>query len=213
MILSPEAARVLGCLIEKSQATPEYYPMTLNALVAACNQKSSRDPVVEYTAEEVEEALAQLRDRALCAFITGEGRVRKYSHRCGENGLELRPGQQAALSLILLRGPQTIGEVKNRAGRQYEFASLEEAQEVIEALGQSEPPLAAQAPRQAGQKEVRYRHLLFAYDEEHEAAAPMAAASTSLRNEVEELKGQLAETQQRLAALEEIVAKMQADLY
>src|SRR5262245_20948436 len=150
MFLSPEAARVFGCLIEKSQATPEYYPMTLNALVAACNQKTSRDPVVEYTGEEVQEALAQLREQGLCAFVSGEGRVMKFTHRSGDGGLELSAAQQAALSLMLLRGPQTIGEIKNRSGRQYEFASLEEVQEVMNTLLNREAPLAEQAPRQAG---------------------------------------------------------------
>ncbi len=212
MTLSPEEARVLGCLIEKSQATPEYYPMTLNALVAACNQKNSRDPVVDYSSEEVEDALAQLRDKRLCAFVSGEGRVLKYSHRCGDNGLALSPAQQAALSLMLLRGPQTLGEIKNRSGRQYEFASLEEVQEVVNALSSRAPGLAEQAPRQAGQKEVRYRHLFSEYDGETEVAAPVAASS-SLRTEVEELKSKLAEMQTRLQSLEELVAKLKADLY
>lgn len=211
-LLSPEEARVLGCLIEKSQATPEYYPLTLNALVSACNQKTSRDPVVEYTSEEVEEALRHLREKNLCAFVAGEGRVLKYTHRCGESGLGLSPAQQAALSLMLLRGPQTIGEIKNRSGRQHEFASLEEVQEVIAALMGREPSLAEQAPRQPGQKEVRYRHLFFEYESENETASNVTAAS-SLRHEVEELKGMLAEMQMRLKSLEETVAKMKADLY
>ncbi len=212
ILLSPEEARVLGCLIEKSQATPEYYPLTLNALVAACNQKTSRDPVVDYTSEEVEEALRHLRDKNLCAFVAGEGRVLKYAHRCGDNGLGLSPAEQAALSLMLLRGPQTIGEIKNRSGRQHEFASLEEVQEVVAALMGREPSLAEQAPRQPGQKEVRYRHLFFEYENEIETASPVAA-SPSLRHEVEELKDTLAEMQTRLNNLEETVAKMKADLY
>lgn len=210
--LSSEEARVLGCLIEKSQATPEYYPLTLNALIAACNQKTSRDPVVDYTSEEVEEALRHLREKNLCAFVAGEGRVLKYAHRCGDNGLGLSPAQQATLSLMLLRGPQTIGEIKNRSGRQHEFASLEEVQEVVNALMEREPSLAEQAPRQPGQKEVRYRHLFFEYENENETAS-IVAASPSLRHEVEELKGIMAEMQTRLRSLEETVAKMKADLY
>ncbi len=212
MTLSPEAARVLGCLIEKSQATPEYYPMTLNALVAACNQKSSRDPIVDYSDEEVEDALGQLRDQGLCTFISGEGRVMKYAHRGGENGLELSASQQAALSLMLLRGPQTLGEIKNRSGRQYEFASLEEAQEVLHTLINRQPPLAEQAQRQAGHKEVRYRHLLFEYAEATEATAN-EQASTSLRDEIGELKSMLSVMRERMEKLEAIVAKMKADLY
>jgi uncharacterized protein YceH (UPF0502 family) len=212
MFLSPEAARVLGCLIEKSQATPEYYPMSLNALVAACNQKTSRDPVVEYGEEEVEEALVQLRDKGLCAFVSGEGRVMKYAHRGGDSGLALSAAQLAALSLMLLRGAQTIGEIKNRAGRQHEFASLEEVQDIVNTLISREPSLAEQAPRQTGQKEVRYRHLLFEHGENVEAILP-SAASFSLREEVEELKHKLAEMQKRVERLEEITAKLKADLY
>lgn len=212
ILLSPEEARVLGCLIEKSQATPEYYPLTLNALVAACNQKTSRDPVVEYTSEEVEEALRHLREKNLCAFVAGEGRVLKYAHRCGDNGLGLSPAEQAALSLMLLRGPQTIGEIKNRSGRQHEFASLEEVQDVVNALIEREPSLAEQAPRQPGQKEVRYRHLFFEYENENETASPVVAPS-SLRHEVEELRNMVAEMQTRLRSLEETVVKMKADLY
>jgi uncharacterized protein YceH (UPF0502 family) len=211
MTLSPEAARLLGCLIEKSQATPEYYPMTLNALVAACNQKNSRDPVVDFSDEEVDDALKQLRDQGLCAFVSGEGRVMKYAHRCGEGGLELSPAQQAALSLMLLRGPQTPGEIKNRSGRQYDFGSLEEVQEVVNTLINRDPSLAEQSPRQPGQKEVRYRHLFFEHVDGAEEAA--AAATSSLRAEVAELKSKQAQTQMRLERLEEIVAKMKADLY
>lgn len=212
MTLSAEESRVLGCLIEKSQATPEYYPMTLNALTAACNQKNSREPVVEYSNEEVEGALEQLRDKGLCAFVSGEGRVRKYAHRCGDNGLRLSQAQQAALSLMLLRGPQTPGEIKNRAGRQCEFNSLEEVQEVLDSLLRREPPLAEQAPRQPGQKEVRYRHSFFDYGGEDKTAAA-APASSSLREEMEELKNRLAEMGARLEKLEEAMAKLKTDLY
>lgn len=187
MHLSLEAARVFGCLIEKSQATPEYYPMTLNALVAACNQKTSRDPIVEYGSDEVQAALGELKEKGLCAFVSGDGRVMKYVHRGGDNGLAFSPAQLAALSLILLRGPQTIGEIKARAGRQYEFATLEEAQEVIDSLEERTPALLEQAPRQAGQKETRYRHLFFQYAEES-AEPAKDIASSSLRVEVETLK-------------------------
>lgn len=212
MFLSPEAARVFGCLIEKSQATPEYYPMTLNALVAACNQKTSRDPIVEYGSDEVEEALRELREKNLCAFVSGDGRVLKYAQRGGENGLDLSPAQLAALSLILLRGPQTVGEIKARAGRQHEFASLEEAQEVIESLEDRTPALLEQAPRQAGQKETRYRHLFFEYAEAAEVVAK-EGASSSLRVEVETLKQLVSVMQERLEALEKELGQIKADLY
>lgn len=209
-LLSPEEARVLGCLIEKSQATPEYYPLTLNALVAACNQKTSRDPVVDYTSEEVEEALRHLRDKNLCAFVAGEGRVLKYAHRCGDNGLGLSPAEQAALSLMLLRGPQTIGEIKNRSGRQHEFASLEEVQEVIAALMGREPSLAEQAPRQPGQKEVRYRHLFFNYENKTEDGEG-TKIGVSLRVEVDELKQIVQSLQKENMQLREKLARLEED--
>lgn len=205
MLLSAEEARVFGCLIEKSQATPEYYPMTLNALVAACNQKTSREPVVEYTSEEVEAALAGLKEKGLCAFVSGDGRVMKYAHRGGENGLELSPAQLAALSILLLRGPQTVGEIKGRTERQHEFSTLEEVEQTIESLMSGEERFVEKAPRRAGQKEDRYRHLFFAYHDEAEEA-PEASGAPSLRDEIEAMK-------RRIAALETEIEKIKKDLY
>ncbi len=216
--LSPKEIRVLGCLVEKSQATPEYYPMTLNALVAACNQKSSRDPVVQYEAEEVEEALAGLREKGWCAFVRGEGRVVKYAHRAGDNGVGLSNAQRAALSLLLLRGPQTLGEIKSRALRQHEFKTLEEVEETLASLQQREPPLVEAAARQPGQKEERYRHCLGESPDHREPAE--SSAPLSLHAEVAELKAALARVQNenaqlhaRLARLEEDFAKLRNDLY
>jgi len=212
LLLSPEAARVFGCLIEKSQATPEYYPMTLNALVAASNQKTSREPIVEYGSDEVEAALTELKEKGLCAFVRGDGRVLKYAHRGGENGLDLSPAQLAALSIILLRGPQTVGEIKGRSGRQHEFASLEDVQEVIDSFEERTPALLEQAPRQAGQKETRYRHLFFEYAEESEESSK-DVASSSLRVEVETLKQLVSAMQERIEALEKELRQIKTDLY
>jgi len=205
MLLSAEEARVFGCLIEKSQATPEYYPMTLNALVAACNQKTSRDPVVEYSSEEVEVALAGLKEKGLCAFVSGGGRVMKYAHRGGENGLELSPAQLAALSILLLRGPQTIGEIKGRTERQHEFSTLEEVEQTLESLMSGDKCFAEKSPRRAGQKEDRCRHLFFAYHDEAEET-PETSGAPSLRDEMEAMK-------RRIAALEEEMEKIKRDLY
>jgi uncharacterized protein YceH (UPF0502 family) len=186
--------------------------MTLNGLCAACNQKTSRDPVVEYSAEEVEEALNELKEKSLCTFVSGDGRVMKYAHRGGENSLGLSQAQLAALSLILLRGPQTAGEIKGRAGRQYEFASLEEAQEVIDSLIARSPSLLEQAPRQAGQKETRYRHLFFEYAQESEAPAK-EVASSSLRVEMEGLKQLVGELRERIEVMEKELRQIKTDLY
>jgi len=205
MLLSPEEARVFGCLIEKSQATPEYYPMTLNALVVACNQKTSRDPVVEYSSDEVEDALRNLKQKGLCAFVSGEGRVMKYAHRGGENGLDLSTAQLAALSVMLLRGPQTVGEIKGRTERQYDFSTLEAVVLTLESLMAGEKRLVEKVSRRAGQKEDRYRHLFGAYAEET-AEGEEASGTTSLRAEVEEMK-------KRIVALEAEVAKIKKDLY
>lgn len=205
MLLSVEEARVFGCLIEKCQATPEYYPMTLNALVAACNQKTSRDPVVEYTSEEVEVALAGLKEKSLCAFVSGGGRVMKYVHRGGENGLELSSAQLAALSILLLRGPQTVGEIKGRTERQHEFSTLEEVEQTLANLMSGEKRFTEKAPRRAGQKEDRYRHLFFAYHDEVDET-PEASATPSLRDEMEAMK-------RRIAALEAEMEKIKKDLY
>jgi uncharacterized protein YceH (UPF0502 family) len=205
MFLSPEEVRVFGCLIEKSQATPEYYPMTLNALVAACNQKTSRDPVVEYSVDEVEDALRNLKQKGLCAFVSGEGRVMKYAHRGGENGLELSSQQLAVLSVLLLRGPQTVGEIKGRAERQFEFSSLAAVEQTLESLMAGEKHFAEKAPRRAGQKEDRYRHLFFVYQDESEENQE-ASGVPSLRAEIEEIK-------KRIAALETEIAKIKKDLY
>lgn len=206
MLLSLEEARVLGCLIEKSQATPEYYPMTLNALVAACNQKTSRDPVVEYSSDEVEDALRNLKQKGLCAFVSGEGRVVKYAHRGGENGLDLSTAQLAVVSVMLLRGPQTLGELKGRTERQFEFSSLEAVEQVLESLLAGEKHLVEKVPRRTGQKEERYRHLFFAYKKDETEASQEVSETPSLRAEMEEMK-------KRIVALEEEIAKIKKDLY
>ena len=205
MLLSNEEARVFGCLIEKSQATPEYYPMTLNALVAACNQKTSRDPVVEYSADEVEDALRSLKQKGLCSFVSGEGRVMKYAHRGGENGLDLSTAQLAALSVMLLRGPQTLGEIKGRTERQFEFSSLEAVEQTLASLLAEPNRLVEKAFRRAGQKEDRYRHLFFAYND-GASEVEETSGTSSLRAEMEEMK-------KRIIALEAEVAKIKRDLY
>lgn len=154
-------ARVLGALIEKEISTPEYYPLTLNSLAAACNQKNNRDPVVEFDEKALVRALDSLRLKQLARMVSGaDQRVPKYYHRAGETlGLE-RP----ALSLIcelLLRGPQTVGELRGHCSRLWEFAGLEEVEAGLQALMErQEGVLVARLPRQPGRKESRYAHLL-----------------------------------------------------
>jgi uncharacterized protein YceH (UPF0502 family) len=153
--------RVLGALVEKGITTPEYYPLSLNALKNACNQKSSRDPVVEYGETDVQKALERLREKHLVWFVSGqESRVTKYKHRLPE-ALDLSPEEVAALCVLILRGPQTAGEVKGRSERLHPFAGPAEVEAVLGGLAtREEQPLTARLPRQPGQKEPRYAHLL-----------------------------------------------------
>src|SRR6202451_1188044 len=136
--LHPTEVRVLGALLEKDQTTPEYYPLTLNALVNACNQKSSREPVVNYSEEIVTEALASLQHQGFALRISGAGhRVEKYGHRLGEK-LNLGRREMALLCVLMLRGPQTVGELRGRTERMHDFTDLEEVERVLATLERSE---------------------------------------------------------------------------
>jgi len=157
--LTPNEIRVLGCLVEKDLATPDYYPLSLNALTNACNQKSNREPVLELTESEVLEALDSLRRRGL-ALQSGEGgRVPKFGHNL-EAKLFLDRPDLAVLAELLLRGPQTLGELRTRAGRMHPFASMEEIEEVLREMADREDPLVRRLPRQPGRKESRFVQLL-----------------------------------------------------
>ncbi|MGA8026155.1 MAG: YceH family protein [Bryobacteraceae bacterium] len=159
-LLDPAEARVLGALIEKEATTPEYYPLSLNALVNACNQKSNREPVVEYDEDTVYDAVNRLREKKLALMITGSGRVNKYAQRISET-LNLGRRELAILCTLLLRGPQTLGEIKDRSERMFSFADLAETESVLEKLSESpEGGLVKKLARQPGQKEARYAHLL-----------------------------------------------------
>ncbi len=152
--------RVLGALIEKEATTPEYYPLSMNALVNACNQKSNRHPVVDYGEDDVADAILRLRAKKLAVTIIGNGRVNKYGQRISET-LNLGRRELAVLCTLLLRGPQTLGEIKDRSERIFAFADLEEAERTMERLAEwPETPLAKKLPRQPGQKEARYAQLL-----------------------------------------------------
>jgi uncharacterized protein YceH (UPF0502 family) len=153
-LLHPIEVRVLGALLEKDLTTPEYYPLTLNALQNACNQKSSREPIVNYDETTVAQGLELLRQKQLVLKVTGAGhRVEKYAHRLGET-LNLGRRELALLAVLMLRGPQTVGELRGRTERMHPFEDLEEVERVLEALAAREPdPLTAPAMR------GRWRHL------------------------------------------------------
>jgi uncharacterized protein len=156
LLLHPVEVRVLGSLLEKEITTPEYYPLSLNALVNACNQKSNRDPAVNFDDVTVERALLSLRDKGLLLSITAAGsRVQKYAHRISEK-LNLGRPELAILCELMLRGPQTLGELRTRAERMHRFDDLDQVQSVIDRL----PELIVKLDRRPGEKESRYSHLL-----------------------------------------------------
>jgi hypothetical protein len=195
--LHPVEVRVLGALLEKETTTPEYYPLTLNALVNACNQKSSREPVVNYDEDTVLQALSLLRNKGLAVKISGAGhRVEKYGHSLGEK-LNLRRPESALLQLLMLRGAQTVGELRGRSERMYEFTELEEVESCLEALAAREPePLVARMPR------GRWGHLLGGPPDLSEPAAaspgPSANLTPGLEARVEALEKEVAELKQTL---------------
>lgn len=192
--------RVLAALIEKAMTTPEYYPLTLNALTAACNQKSNRDPVMQLSEADIASALDSLRDKKLAWTVALAGsRTSKYRHSLSDV-LALTPPQTAVLCELMLRGPQTVGELRTRADRMSHFENTAEIQAALDQLSLWEgTPLVARLPRQTGQREERYMHLL---------AGPLpqqASASMPLPTVVSSPSTSESE---RLAALEVQVAKL-----
>jgi len=213
MHLTPTEARVLGALIEKEITTPEYYPLSLNALVNACNQKNNRDPVTALDEVEVRQALHGLEDERLAGAVRGDSRVPKYEHRIQEV-FNFTRGEIAVVCVLLLRGPQTPGELRGRTERMYKFDELSDVQTVLQKLMAREPALVKVLPRQPGTKEVRYAHLLSGDVESFEPATASAHASSysstsssafsssSLSSEEEtELKERMAELEAEVAIL------------
>jgi uncharacterized protein YceH (UPF0502 family) len=203
-VLSPIAARVLGSLVEKEITTPEYYPLSLNALANACNQKNNREPVTNLDEDQIRQALHQLEDDGLAGAARGaDSRVAKYEHRVQEV-FNFTRGEIAVVCVLLLRGPQTPGELRGRTERMHRFEELSDVQSTLQRLMQREPPLVKVLPRQPGTKEARYAHLLsgepaevVAHTEAYESAgsglsmAQMEAEIAALREEVAELRGQV----------------------
>lgn len=192
MVLSAEEARVLGCLIEKQMTTPEYYPMTVNALVDACNQKTNREPVVHYDDATVEQALRDLNERdGLAKFTrTAGARSLKYVHKAPDV-LQVDDQQLALLAVLLLRGPQTPGELRSRTDRYLEFTDVTEVEEILEGLIVREVPLVARLDRGPGRREDRFRTLLI-----DQGDSPPARPD-------EETKERLARLEARIALIEE----------
>jgi uncharacterized protein len=158
LALTPVEARVLGALIEKEITTPEYYPLSLNALTNACNQKSNREPAMQLEESEIRKALNQLESQALVRSIA-ESRATKFAHRLQDAFNFYRP-EVAIICELLLRGPQTPGELRTRASRMHPFENLESVHSALQRLSKREPPLVTMLPRQPGTKEARYKHLM-----------------------------------------------------
>ncbi len=210
-------ARVPGSLIEKDITTPDYYPLSLNALVNACNQKNNRDPVMTLDEEPVRTALSSLQEKRLAGPSSGaDSRVTKYEHRLQEV-FNFDRREIAVLCVLLLRGPQTPGELRTRTERMYQFVALEDVVSTLDRLSQREPPLSAILPRQPGTKESRYTHLFSGGPPAAATAASVARAPspanlstgstsstterlTKLEEEVATLRRELSEVQQQLAA-------------
>jgi uncharacterized protein len=203
--------RVLGSLIEKDITTPEYYPMSLNALVNACNQKTNRDPVMQLDEDAVRDALDGLQQQRLAGPARGaDSRVTKYEQRLQEV-FNFTRAETAVLCVLLLRGPQTPGELRGRTERLHRFETLDDVQSALQKLMQREPPLAKVLPRQPGTKESRYAHLLagdvFETEMPPQVAASRNAADTEriarLEEEVAELRRELSEVKDQMERFRE----------
>jgi uncharacterized protein YceH (UPF0502 family) len=190
-ILTDTEIRVLGSLVEKEITTPDYYPLSLNSLVAACNQSSNRNPVVHFDEATVVRTLDTLREKKLIHMVDRlESRVTKYRHVLYE-ALSLGRPAIAVLCVLMLRGPQTVGEIRTRTNRLYDFSSLDEVETTLNSLGAGESPLVIRLPRQSGQKEVRYAHLLSGEVQVMESESePELDRIGKLEKEVEDLKKQ-----------------------
>lgn len=207
MILTEIEARVLGSLIEKDITTPDYYPLSLNALVNACNQKNNRDPVMTLDEAAVREALNTLQSKRLAGPASGaDSRVTKFEHRLQE-AFNFDRREIAVVCVLLLRGPQTPGELRGRAERLYRFEALDDVVSTLDRLAQREPPLVRMLARQPGTKESRYMHLFSGEPPEHLVAravspVPMSVPDdrvTKLEEEVARLRAELTEIQRQLA--------------
>ena len=207
-VLNEIEARVLGSLIEKDITTPDYYPLSLNALINACNQKNNREPVMNLDEDSVRKALRTLNEKGLAGSAGGaDSRVPKYEHRLQEAFNFGRP-EIAVICVLLLRGPQTLGELRGRTDRMYQFEELSDVLATLDRLAKRDPPMVKMLPRPPGTREARYAHL-FSGDvagwepppELHPASSPASADSDAIRRleaEVSALRSEVAELKQQL---------------
>ena len=213
LLLTEEEARVLGSLVEKSVTTPEYYPLSLNALRNACNQKSSREPVVDYDEPAVARALEGLREKHLVWFVdSADSRVQKYRHRFAE-AFDLSGEAMAVLDILLLRGPQTPGELRGRSERLHRFAEVDEVEAALQALSRrEEAPLVVRLPRQPGRKEHRWMHTLCGVSEAAVEEELPAARQSPAFDQVRFDRERMAVLETELQSLKEEVQTLRKEL-
>jgi uncharacterized protein len=209
MELTSQEGRVLGCLVEKQFTTPHLYPLTENALIAACNQTTNRDPVVSYDLSTLRITARSLREKGLLRMVhrTGE-RSDKHQHLL-DSSLALSPEQTVLLAVLLLRGPQTLAELRAHSERMHPFDTPSQVQESLDALTDRDDPLAARLERQPGRKEARYGQLLVAEEEGHasstssQTSAPDSVTLAGLAEEVELLRGEVSALRTQIDRLRE----------
>ena len=205
-VLTPAETRILGCLLEKERITPENYPLSLNSLIAACNQSTNRDPVVSYDEKTVEAGVDSLREKKLATMTSGAGsRVPKYRHNL-LNHFELSQREIALLCILLLRGPQTPGELRSRTERLQFFDSLEQVESFLADLAKGDDPLVRVLPARPGQKEKRYVQLISGEPVsagDFEAEIPIAVPKEDSRSRIEALEVEIAALKTELGQLRE----------
>lgn len=211
--LSPLEARVIGCLIEKEVTTPDYYPLTLNSLTAAVNQKSNREPVLSLSDAEVQDVVSELISRRLVSDESGfNSRASKFQHRfCNTEfgDLKLNAKELGIVCCLLLRGPQTPGELRTRTNRLCSFNDVKETEAVLERLAARESgPLVVKLPREPGKRESRYQHLFSGEVDLEALAVESSSASSFSSNKMEMLEAEVAELRQEVAELRAIVEKL-----
>ncbi len=204
-ILDPIEIRVLGSLMEKQLSTPEYYPLTLNALLAACNQKSNREPVMELSDAEVQRALDRLQDEKLVWKVMG-GRAVRYDHNL-DAVWHLNRAEKAILTLLFLRGAQTPGELRGRSDRLHPFDSVQQAEDLLREMAAHTEPLVRESPRRPGQKESRWMHTVGGASEAEVVAAPQEEAATH-----EPLSVRVARLEQQVSSLNDALQALMQKL-
>ena len=207
MELTSEEGRVLGCLVEKQLTTPQQYPLTENALIAACNQATNRDPVVAYDVSTVRITARSLREKGLLRMVHRAGERSDKHHHLLDSSLALSQGQMTLLAVLLLRGPQTLAELRLRSERMHAFDTMVEVQAELDALTDRDDPLVARLERQPGRKEARYGQLLVKVEQHHPSSVSDEPAQhdpltlVALAREVEMLRGEVAELRAQIDRL------------